>query len=107
MSVTLSEFEKLDIRICKVLDAERIPGKVNLFKLRVNLGSSETQVVAGGGTYYEAEYFVGKNFAILVNLVPKVISGIESRGMLLAADDKSKPVWLAVPDDVPPGTTVH
>jgi len=107
MSVTLSEFEKLDIRICKVLDAERIQGKVNLFKLKVSLGSTETQVVAGGGTYYEADYFIGKNFAILVNLAPKIIAGIESHGMLLAAEDKSKPVWLTVPDDIPPGTRVR
>jgi len=107
MSVTLNEFERLDIRACRVLRSERILGREKLFRLTLDVGSSEVEVVAGGGEFYQPEYFLGKNLVILTNLKPKVIAGTESRGMLLAADDKGKPMWLTVPEDVPPGTKIR
>jgi len=107
MSVTLNEFGRLDIRIGRVLGSERIKGTAKLFKLKIDLGTSETEIVAGGGEFYQPEYFVGKNLVVLINLQPKVIAGIESRGMVLAADDKDRPVWLTVPEEVSPGTKVR
>jgi tRNA-binding protein len=107
MSVSLSEFERLDIRVGRVSECERIQGRQKLFRLRVDLGSSEIQVVAGGGETYQPEYFVGKNFVVLANLEPKIIAGNESRGMLLAADYKGGPVWLTVPEHIPAGTKVR
>ena len=107
MLISLSEFEKLDIRIGRVLNSERIQGREKLFRLKVDTGSSETQIVTGGGEFYPPEYFVGKNVVVLTNLTPKSIAGTESKGMLLAADDRGKPIWLTVPDDVPLGTRIR
>ena len=106
MSIAFKEFERMDIRIGKVINSERIEGRKKLFRLKVDLGSSQNQVVAGGGEFYDPEYFINKKFVVLTNLEPKVIAGTESKGMLLAADDKGKPIWLNVPDEVPIGTKV-
>jgi tRNA-binding protein len=107
MSVVLAGFDKLDIRICRVLKSEKIQGRQKLLKLVVDIGSSEVQIVAGGGEFYPPDYFIGKNLVILANLQPRVIAGIESNGMLLAADDKGKPIWLTVSEDVRPGTRIR
>jgi len=106
LQITFKEFERLDLRVGKVMHSERIEGSKKLFRLKVDLGSSKNQIVAGGGETYDPEYFMNKNFIVLTNLEPKVIAGTESKGMLLAADDKGKPIWLNVPDEVPVGTKV-
>ena len=107
MSVKLSEFEKLDLRACRVLSSERIQGSRKLFKLFADIGARKVQIVAGGGEFYTPEYFVGKNLVVLTNLAPKVIAGTESQGMLLAAEDKGKPIWLIIPNDVTPGARIR
>lgn len=106
MPITFKEFERLDFRVGKVMQSEIIEGSKKLFRLKVDLGSSQNQIVAGGGETYDPEYFMNKNFIVLTNLEPKVIAGTESNGMLLAADDNSKPIWLNVPNEVPVGTKV-
>ena len=105
--ITYEEFKKLDIRVCRVLKAERIPGRTKLLKLVVDLGDEKRTLVAGGAEYYEPEYFVGKLLVMVANLQPKRIAGVESQGMLLAAVvDNEKPVWLTVDGEVPPGSRV-
>ena len=106
--ISFNDFKKLDLRICKVLKAERIPGRKKLLKLTVKLGEDDVRtVIAGGAQYYPPEYFVNKLFVIVANLEPKRIAGIESEGMLLAADHHGKPIWLTVKEEVPPGTKVR
>jgi len=105
--VSFTEFGRLDIRVGRVSACERIQRTQKLFRLKVDLGSSEAQIVAGGGEAYQPEYFIGKNFIVLANLEPKTIAGAESKGMLLAADHKGKPIWLTVPEDIPAGTKVR
>lgn len=97
---------RLDLRVVKVLEAERIPGSSKVLKLKVDVGDEVRDVVAGGAEFYEPEYFKGKLFIALVNLRAKNIRGVLSRGMLLAADLRGKPIWLTVMEDVPPGTKV-
>jgi methionine--tRNA ligase beta chain len=106
MTITFKEFERFDIRVGKVIQSERIEGTKKLFRLKVDLGSSQNQIVAGGGETYDPEYFMNKNFIVLTNLEPKVIAGTESKGMILAADVDGKPIWLNVPSEVPAGTKV-
>ncbi|WP_455279285.1 hypothetical protein [[Eubacterium] cellulosolvens] len=106
MTITFKEFERLDIRVGKVIQSERIEGTKKLLRLKVDLGSSHNQIVAGGGETYDPEYFINKNFIVLTNLEPKVIAGTESKGMILAADVNGKPIWLNVPGEVPVGTKV-
>jgi len=107
MEVSLSDFEKLDIRIGKVVNAERIPGSRKLVKIEVDLGEPEARtLVAAIAGFYEPGELVGMNIVVLANLKPKKFMGVESRGMLLAADVDGRPVLLTVAEDVPPGTKV-
>ena len=71
MIITFKEFERLDIRVGKVIQSERIEGTKKLFRLRVDLGSSKNQIVAGGGETYDPEYFINKNFEIITKLKMK------------------------------------
>jgi len=106
--ISIEEFERLDIRVGKVLKAERVPRSRKLIRLEVDLGEKGLrQLVAGIAGYYEPEELVGMNIVVLANLKPKKIMGIESRGMLLAADIDGRPVLLTVAEDVPPGTKVR
>ena len=106
--ISIEEFERLDMRVGKVLKAEKVPGSRKLIRLEVDIGEGEPrQLVAGIADFYEPEELVGMNIIVLANLRPKKIMGIESRGMLLAADVDGRPVLLTVAEDVPPGTKVR
>jgi len=106
--IGFEDFMKVDIRIGRVLKAERIPGKKRILKLIVDVGEEKPRtIIAGGAEFYTKEYFEGKLFVVVTNLKPKVIAGVKSEGMLLAADYKGKPFWLTVDGDVPPGTKVR
>lgn len=106
--ISIEEFKKLDIRVCKVIEAERIPGKNKLIKLIIDIGPlGKKTIIAGGGEYYNPEDFKNKIFIAIINLQSKTIAGIESQGMLLAADHNGKPIWLTTINEVPPGTIVR
>jgi methionine--tRNA ligase beta chain len=107
LEVSLEEFEKLDLRVVKVLKAERIPGLSRVLKLVVDVGGEVREMVVGGAQFYSPDFFNGRLFVAVVNLQAKQIGGVTSRGMLLAADLKGRPVWLTVTEDVPPGTKVR
>ena len=103
--ITFNDFEKLDIRTGKVKTAEKIPD-TRLIKMKVDIGSEVRQLVAGGGL--EPSDVVGKNVVVLVNLEPKTLKGVQSNGMILAADPgEGKPVILIPIHDVPVGMRVR
>ncbi len=106
-TISFSEFQKLDIRIGRILEAERVEGTRNLIRLEVDIGKEKRQLVAGVARWYKPEELEGKLIVVLANLEPKKIRGIESQGMLLAADVEGKPVLLTVEEEVPPGTKVR
>jgi tRNA-binding protein len=95
--VGIEDFLKLDIRLAKVLSAERIEGSEKLIKLRVSLGDEERTLVAGIAKHYTPEALIGKSILILANLKPRKIMGIESQGMVLALSDGER-LSLIVPD---------
>jgi len=106
--ISIEEFERLDIRVGKVLKAERVPGSRKLIRLEVDVGEGEPrQLVAGIAGFYEPEELVGMSIIVLANLKPKKIMGVESRGMLLAADVDGRPVLLTVAGEAPPGARVR
>ena len=107
MSLTMKDFQRLDMRIGKVVKAEKISHLKKVLKIYVDIGGETIQTVAGGAEFYGPEYFAGKLVVVLVNLEAKVIAGVESKGMLLAADLGGKPIWLTVPEEVPQGTRVR
>lgn len=107
--VTYDEFSKLDMRVGKIVDVQKIEGKSRIVKGLVDIGSEKRQVIVGGAQYYNAEDLVGKTVVVVTNLEPQKIAGIESSAMLLAADVDGKPVWLSVENEseVPLGTVIR
>lgn len=103
----MEEFMKLEIVIGKIIEIERIPKTEKLFRVKVDAGNKETQVIAGGAEFYEPKDLIGKKVVLLFNLEPKVIRGLRSEGMLLAADLNGKPFWLTVEEEVPTGTRIR
>ena len=83
--ITMEDFQKIDLRVAKVLYAENIPKSDRLLKLRVDVGEERT-LVAGIAKYYKPEELIGKTIIIVANLQPTKLMGVESNGMLLAAD---------------------
>ncbi len=104
--VTFAEFKRLDLRIGRVVSARRIPGTDKLLVLEVDLGGETRQLVAGLAPYYTPESLVGREVVVVANLEPKVIRGVRSEGMLLAADVDGRPVLLRPDEEVPPGSPV-
>jgi len=98
---------KVDMRVAKVLEAEKVPNSENLIKLIVDLGTEKRQIVAGLAKWYSPDYFVGKLIIVVTNLQPRKIRGVLSEGMLLAADSLDKPIVLTVMEDVAPGTRIR
>jgi len=102
--ITIDEFARVDLRVGKVLSAEKVEGSRNLLKLRVTIGDEERQIVSGISDRYDPDELVGTSIIVCANLKPAKIFGIESRGMLLAAGDEAS---LLVPKrDVEPGSRV-
>jgi len=97
MEISYKDFAKLDLRVGTVERVEPVPGADKLYKLTVNLGGEKRTLVAGLRPYYQEADLHGKQIVIVANLQPKRIKGIESHGMLLAAQDSSK-VALLRPD---------
>jgi methionyl-tRNA synthetase len=105
--ISFDEFKKLDLKVGKIVSAERIEGATKLLKLQVDLGAETRQVVAGIAQWYAPEDLVGRQIVVVANLAPAVIRGVESRGMLLAADLDGTAVILQPDKEVPPGSAVR
>jgi methionine--tRNA ligase beta chain len=96
--VSFEEFSKLDLRIAKIEEVEEIEGSDKLYKLTISLGEEKRTLVAGIKKYYKKEELIGKEIVVVANLEPRVIKGVTSQGMLLAAISKNGDVSLLVPD---------
>jgi methionyl-tRNA synthetase len=105
--VSFDEFSKMDIRIGKVLSAERVEKSKKLLKLSVDTGIDTRTVMSGIAEHFSPEEIIGKQVTILVNLAPRKIMGIESQGMILmAADNDGKLKMLQPNEAVSAGATV-
>jgi len=105
-NITYDDFAKLDLRIAKIVNTEKIPGKSRIIKGIIDLGEEKREVIIGGAEYFQPEELVGKMVVVIANLEPRKIAGFESNAMLLAADVNEKPFWLTVSEDVPLGTKI-
>jgi methionyl-tRNA synthetase len=106
--LSIDEFMRVDLRVAKVLSAERVPNSKKLMKLSVDLGNEQRTIVAGIAEAYEAEALIGRTIAVVANLKPAKLMGIESNGMVLAAStDGGKPLLLGVDQTPPPGTRIR
>ena len=105
--ITIDDFSKIDLRVAKVLDAEKVEGADKLLKLKVEMGDEIRQVVSGIAKYYKPEDLIGKNVILVANLKPVKLRGIESQGMILAASDDKDLVLATVERDIKSGTDVR
>ncbi len=102
--VSFNDWQKLDIRVGKILKAEPVEGTDTLYKMEVDLGKEKRIIVSGLKQYYTEEQLKDKRVIIFCNLEPRTIRGIESKGMVLAAvtydeQGKEKECRLLMPDD--------
>ena len=110
-SVSYNDFKKLDIRVGLILEAEDLEKSDHLIKLKVDVGEKEPrQILAGLKGYYTPKQLQNRKVIVLVNLQPRKMMGLESQGMLLAADVEDTPFLLKLPkddvDSIPPGTPI-
>ena len=96
--VSFEEFSQMDLRIGKIIKAEPVAGSKNLIKMLIDVGGGENrQAVAGIAQHYSSKELEGKQVAVIVNLQPKRMFGLESNVMILAAEDE-KTVSVLLPD---------
>ena len=106
--IPLDDFKKLDIRIGKVISAEKVPNSDKLIKLIFDMGTEQRQVLAGiAGVFPDPSVLVGRQMPVLVNLKPRTMRGEVSSGMILATDGNGSPVLLNPAQEVPPGSMVR
>jgi methionyl-tRNA synthetase len=96
--ITIDDFKNVQLRTGKILEAERVPKSAKLVKLRVDIGSETRQILAGIGAFYTPEELVGKVVTVVVNLKPAKLMGLESQGMLLAANMPDGSLALVTPE---------
>lgn len=105
--ITIDDFDKVNLKVAKVLEAEKVEKSDKLLKLKVSLGNEERQIVAGIQKYYEPDELIGRKLVIVANLKPVKLRGIESQGMVIAAGDGDIVKVLFVDDAVSEGESVH
>lgn len=106
--ISYDDFQKMDLRICTVLAAEKVAKTKKLLKLKVNTGVDEREIVSGIAEYYEPESLVGKQVLMLINLAPKEIKGVASHGMVLMAENANGELSLVQPaKELKAGSTVQ
>ena len=103
----IDTFKRVDLRVAKILEAERVQKSEKLVKLQIDLGElGKRQIVAGIAQYYSPEELVGRLIIVVANLKPAKLMGIESRGMLLAAKKDGQLRLLTVSGDIEPGAKI-
>ncbi len=105
-TISFEEFGKVQVKTARVIAAEKVEGADKLLNLQIDLGDEKRQIVAGIAQYYTAEEMVGKALIVVCNLKPARIRGIESNGMLLAAQSGKDLVLLTTDKDISPGAEV-
>ncbi|MBR6346929.1 MAG: methionine--tRNA ligase [Bacteroidales bacterium] len=105
--ISFDDFSRMDIRLARVLAAERVPKTDKLLKLTIDTGIDQRTIVSGIAEFYSPEEMVGREICILANLAPRVIRGIESRGMILMAKQGDGTMRLVAPTgELTPGSVI-
>lgn len=105
--ISFDDFKKLDIRIGKIVAAERVQDTEKLLKIEIDVGAEKRQLVAGIAQSYEPDALIGKEIPVLLNLEPRTIRGVESHGMILAAVMDGKAVLMHPDKEVTPGSIIR
>ena len=108
MEISFEEFQKLDFRVGKILEANQIPGSRNLIRMIIDFGTEKRQAVAGLLQWYKPESLVGRKCAFILNLQRRKMMGVESQCMILAAeDDKGNVVVLQPEKEIAEGSKIY
>lgn len=107
-TITFDDFTKIKLRVGRIIEASDHPNADKLFVLKVDLGDEQRQICAGIKGYYSPDQLVGKSIVLVANLAPRMMRGVESQGMLLAASnaDRSKVIVLSPESEIAPGSAV-
>jgi methionyl-tRNA synthetase len=104
--VDIEVFKQLELKVAKVLEAEKPEGAAKLVAMKIDAGGEQRQIVAGIGPWYNPDQLVGKTIIVVTNLKPATIRGIESNGMLLAAMKGADLALVTLDKDLPAGAEV-
>ena len=108
MEISFEEFQKLDLRVGKIIESNQIPGARNLIRMIVDFGTEKRQAVAGLLQYYKPENLAGRKCVFILNLQRRKMMGIESQCMILAAEDEKGNVIVLQPEkDIAEGSRIH
>lgn len=105
--INSEDFKKIDLRVVKIIKAEKLEGSEKLIKLQIDGGDEKRQIIAGIAQFHKPQDLIGKEIIVIWNLEPRVLFGNESQGMLLAAEHNGEPVILIPQKEVPPGTKIR
>jgi len=106
--IGIDTFTQVDLRVGQIVLAERVPNADKLLRLEVDLAEAEPrQLLAGIAEWYAPESLIGQKIIVVSNLQPRRMRGLESRGMLLAADAEGRPMLATVPAETPNGARLH
>jgi methionyl-tRNA synthetase len=106
--ISIDEFMKIELRVARVMSAERVPNSKKLVKMEIDIGTERRTIVAGIAEAYEADSLVGRLVAVVANLKPAKLMGIESNGMVLAASPEGgQPILVSFDQPPAPGTRVR
>ena len=97
--VTFEEFSRMDIRTATIIEAEKVPKTTKLIRLKVDTGIDVRTIVSGIAEHFTAEELPGKTISVIVNLAPRTIRGIESKGMVLLAEDENGKLVFVTPEE--------
>jgi methionine--tRNA ligase beta chain len=104
--VKFEEFDRMDLRVGKIVSAERVEGSDKLLKMQIDLGEEKRQVVAGIGKKYEPGELLDKSVAVIINLEPREMMGLKSEAMILAVKDENNLSVLAPDKEIVPGSRI-
>lgn len=99
-NITFDDFTSMDIRIATIISAEKVKKADKLLQLEVDLGFEKRTIVSGIALHFSPESLIGKQVCVLANLEPRTIKGIESKGMILMAENSDGSLKLLSPNDI-------
>ena len=104
--ISFNEFEKVDVRVAEIIAVEAVPKSNKLLKMKINVGEERT-IVAGMAKDYKPDDLIGKKIAVVVNLKPTKLMGVESHGMLLATDTEKGLTLVTFDNDAKVGAKIR
>ena len=104
--VDFEDFEKLDIRVGKVIECEKVPKSKKLLRFTLQVGSETRQILSGISQFHEPEELIGKNVLFVANFKPRTMMGLESNGMILSAEFEDKLTVLTTLNDIQSGAEI-